>query len=227
MTRRIVVTGVGPVSSIGVGKTDFWDSVQKGERHFRTVDFHDVDIDQYRSRVCSPIDDFRLNDLDIDGYTYAPKELKRAGKATKYSILGSYLALKDAGYKIQPVNGREEGGSQHFTVDHVEPSRAGVLFGQAIANKDIEYPEHIKFVQNRGPVRLKPFTLPQSNPNVGASTVAEFFCMKGMGLTIGTACASSTHAIGVAALSIQAGILDVAVSGGGGAPLFFIGRAHH
>ena len=62
MDRRVVVTGLGPVSSIGIGKNAFWESAREGKGYYRNIDFQDVEIDQYRSRICSPIDNFSLSE---------------------------------------------------------------------------------------------------------------------------------------------------------------------
>jgi 3-oxoacyl-[acyl-carrier-protein] synthase II len=74
--------------------------------------------------------------------------------------------------------------------------------------------DHVKFLEDRGPKRVNPFTLAQSNINTGVTSVAQWFYLKGTGHTIATACSSATHAISVGALHIQCGIEDVMVVGG-------------
>ncbi len=214
MPKRVVVTGLGPVSSIGIGTKAFWENALHGRGYFRNVDFSDVDIEQYRSRVCSPVDNF-----NPDNHLELTKGLKRAGRATKYSIVGTYLALVDAGFGVVPV---EKGGTsqpKYYLVKGLDPDRTGIILGQAVPNADVEYPEHLKFIHDRGPRRVNPFTLPQTNSNRGATAAAEWFFLKGTGLTVNTACASATHAIGIAALHIRQGIEDVMVTGGAEAAL--------
>jgi len=214
MLKRVVVTGLGPVSSIGVGKNTFWENAVHGKGYFRKVDFPDVDIEQYRSRVCSPVDSF-----NPDEHIELTKGLKRAGRATKYSIVGAYLALIDGGFDVAPA---VKGGASEpkcYIVKGLDPDRAGIILGQAVPNADVEYPEHIKFVRDSGPKKVNPFTLPQTNSNRGAAAAAEWFFLKGTGLTVNTACASATHAIGIAALHIQQGIEDVMITGGAEAAL--------
>jgi 3-oxoacyl-[acyl-carrier-protein] synthase II len=209
MLRKVVVTGVGPISSIGTGKDKFWESAREGKGYFRNVSFPDVDIEQFRSRVCSPVEDF-----EPGSHIEKVKALKRAGRATKFSVVGTYLALVDAGFRIQAVDREELGKPKHYCVEGLNPYCTGVILGQAVTNVDIEYPEHCKFIADHGPKRVNPFTLPESNSNRGAAAVAEWFYLKGTGLTVSTACASATHAIGIAALHIQAGIEDVMITGG-------------
>ncbi len=215
MPRRVVITGVGPVSSIGIGKDSFWNSAKEGKGYFRNVDFDDVELEQYRSRICSPIDNF-----DPSAFIENPKDLKRSGKATKYAVVGSYLALSDAGYKINYIGkDQKPGGPKYYQVEGLKSERVGVVIGQSTPNIDIEYPEHVKFIRDHGPKKVNPFTLPQTNINAGASAIAEWFFLKGTGFSIATACASATHAIGIATFMIQNGMEDVVITGGADAPI--------
>jgi 3-oxoacyl-[acyl-carrier-protein] synthase II len=207
--NKVVVTGLGPVSSIGIGKEAFWKNAREGKGYFRNTDFPDVEIEQYKSRVCSPIDDF-----DVSRYLIHPRKLRRAGNATQYAILGTYLALGDAGFTVEPVEESSKGGPGIYRVDVPDPLRCGVMLGQSSENSDIHVLEHVKFLRDRGPKKINPFTLPQSNINAGASLVAEWFFLRGMNFTVATACASGTHAIGMAALNIQNGLEDLVVTGG-------------
>jgi 3-oxoacyl-[acyl-carrier-protein] synthase II len=249
--RRVVVTGVGPVSSIGIGKEEFWNNAVAGKGSFRNVDFDDVELEQYRSMVCSPVDGFNHAD-----YLAEPGKLKRAGRATRFSVVGTWLALRDAGFELKQQEqsaagpgatgtGNSRGGTsgtkdsragaqragaprtrEGYRLERVEPLRAGVILGQSMSNTDIILPNHIRFLQHRGPKRVNPSVLPESNANVGASTVAEWFGLKGTNLTVSTACSSATHAIGIAGQNIMNGIDDLIVTGGTEAPIgsyFFSG----
>ncbi|MBA7614023.1 3-oxoacyl-[acyl-carrier-protein] synthase 2 [subsurface metagenome] len=106
-----------------------------------------------------------------------------------------------------------------YVTKEIDPLRSGVIIGQCMDNPDIMLPSHIRFLQYRGPKRMNPITVPQSNSNVGASTAAEWFSLKGTNMSVSTACSSATHAIGMAALNIQHGIDDLIVTGGADAPL--------
>ncbi len=215
MSRRVVITGLGPVSSIGIGKDEFWGKAENGKGYFRKVDFPDVELEQYRSHICSPVDGF-----DPAKYIENPKDLKRSGKATKYAVIASYLALVDAGYNVRYVGGStKEKGPKFYSVDGLKSERVGVVIGQSTPNIDIEYPEHVKFIRDKGPKKVNPFTLPQTNINAGASAIAEWFYFKGTGFSIATACASATHAIGIATFIIQNSMEDVVITGGADAPI--------
>jgi 3-oxoacyl-[acyl-carrier-protein] synthase II len=101
-----------------------------------------------------------------------------------------------------------------------------VILGQAVSNSDVLLPAYRQFLADRGPKKISPFTLPQSNANVGATTVSEMFRLRGTCLTVATACSSATHAIGLSAAHIAAGTEDVILSGGADItlePYFFSG----
>jgi 3-oxoacyl-[acyl-carrier-protein] synthase II len=219
--RRVVVTGLGPVSSIGVGKESFWEKAREGKGYFRQVEFADVEIEQFRSRICSPVDGFVLSDWFED-----TKRLKRAGRATHYTVAGASLALRDAGFTLTRCSENEGAGLGMYHVEGTDGLRCGVILGQAVSNSDVLLPAHVKFLKDRGPKKINPFTLPQSNSNVGASTVAEVFGLRGTCYTVSTACASATHAIGLAAADIALGMEDMVVTGGADVtlePYFFSG----
>ena len=207
--KRVVVTGVGPVSSIGVGRDAFWESAKLGRGYFRNVSFEGIDMSLYRSHVMSPIDDF-----DPERYVENGRKLKKSSRATQYTIVGTFLALQDAGFSVKPAGERIKTDPAVYTIDGVDPMRCGFIIGQSVSNTDIMVPRHETFILNRGPKGINPNTLPQSNINVGASSAAECFCLRGTNFTVATACSSGNHAIGMAALNIQCGIEDMMVTGG-------------
>lgn len=214
MDRRVVVTGVGPVSSIGIGKKAFWESAREGKGYFRNIDFQGIDIEQFKSRICSPVDNFSLSD-----YFKNPKRLKKGGRATQFSVIGTLLALQDAGFKLILANKENSNRPEMFSIDGIDTMKCGVIIGQAAGNYDILLSNHIKFLDEKGPKKMNPFTLPQSNPNVGATSVSEWFRLQGTCFTISTACSSATHAIGVAVSNIRSGIEDMVITGGVDAPI--------
>jgi 3-oxoacyl-[acyl-carrier-protein] synthase II len=221
MQRRVVVTGVGPVSSIGIGKKAFWEKAKRGLGYFRNVDFPDVEIEQFKSRICSPVDAFTASDYFGDA-----KLLKRTGRATQYTAVGSYLALKDAGFTLKKQRDKDMNRLGTYILAGTDPLRCGVILGQAVSNSDVLLPAHITFLRDRGPKKINPFTLPQSNSNVGASKVSEIFGMRGTCYTISSACASATHAIGMGAVEIMLDKEDLVVTGGADValePYFFSG----
>lgn len=221
MFKRVVITGVGPVSSIGIGREQFWKNAVEGNGYYRQMEFPDVEVEQYRSRICSPIDNFD----PVDHLEHA-KKMRRTGKATQYGLLGTYLALLDAGLKVRIAGNGQKQGPQLYFIEGIDPMRCGVIFGQSVNNADIMIPAHELFIKYKGPKKVNPSTLPESNSNVGASSAAEWFYLKGTNLTISTACSSAAHAIGMAALNIQVGIDDMIVTGGADFtlnPYFFAG----
>jgi 3-oxoacyl-[acyl-carrier-protein] synthase II len=219
--KRVVVTGVGPLSSIGIGKEAFWEKAKQGRGYFRNTEFTEVDLSFYRSRVCSPVDHFDPQEYVVNG-----KRLKKYSRATQFTIVATHLALQDAGIPLKEVNEKNKIDPAVYPLEGVDPMRCGFIIGQSVSNTDIMIPRHSTFVKNRGPKGVNPNTLPMSNINVGASTAAEVFELKGTNFTVATACASASHAIGMAAMNIQLGMEDVVVTGGAEAtyePYLFCG----
>ncbi len=161
--KRVVVTGLGPVSSIGIGKETFWENARQGRGYFRNVDFDDVDFDdvdmeQYRSRIVSPIDSF-----DPEEYVSRGRKLKRCSRATQYMVTGTFLALQDAGLSIKEAPEKSKIDPWPYPIEGVDPMRCGIIIGQSVSNPDIMVTRHAGFIRTRGPMRLTPSTLPQSN----------------------------------------------------------------
>ena len=135
--KRVVVTGLGPVSSIGIGKETFWENARQGRGYFRNVDFDDVDMEQYRSRIVSPIDSFGPEE-----YVSRGRKLKRCARATQYMITGTFLALQDAGISIKEAPEKSKIDPCPYPVEGVDPTRCGVIIGQSVSNSDIMVTRH-------------------------------------------------------------------------------------
>lgn len=147
--KRVVVTGLGAVSSIGVGTEPFWKNIKEGKGYFRQVDFPDIEIGQYKSRVCSPIDNFTPVDYLEEG-----KKLKRTARAAQFTIVGTYLALKDAGFTLQPAV--QDGSNGMYAVRGIDRQRCGVIIGQSTNNADIMLSSHIRFFKAQRPEEDEP-----------------------------------------------------------------------
>ena len=132
--KRVVVTGIGPVSSIGIGKENFWNNAKQGKGYFRQVDFPDIELEQYKGRVCSPIDNFSPGD-----YIEDKRKLKRAARATIYSVVGTYLALIDAGFSVKPLARQTQEDPNLYTVENIDVGRTGVILGQSMDSGDIYF----------------------------------------------------------------------------------------
>ncbi|HSB04814.1 MAG TPA: beta-ketoacyl-[acyl-carrier-protein] synthase family protein [Thermodesulfobacteriota bacterium] len=221
--KRVVVTGVGPVTPVGFGKEAYWKSLIEGRSSFKRIEFPNRDMNQYRCQIAAPIEGF-------DPYRYIDrtKHSKHLGKTSQYAIAATRLALMDAGLTLEKNDEIEDTPSHRegqYQVKGLDPFQIGVILGVgAEAMELLEY-YHERFM-SRGIRGLSPFGLPNIYLSSIASHVAQSFTIRGTTFAISTACASATHAMINSFLQIQGGREDFMVTGGTDAcitPLVFAG----
>jgi 3-oxoacyl-[acyl-carrier-protein] synthase II len=209
--KRVVITGVGPITPVGFGKEAYWESLAKGRSSFRRIEFPGRDMSQYRSNIGAPIDGF-----DLFRYVDKTKHSKHLGRTAQFAVAASWLALKDAGINIERNEGGKDGRPEQpglYQLKGIHPFQAGVILGVGVeAMELIEY-YYEKFL-SRGPRALSPFGLPNIFLSSFASHVAQHFSLGGTSYAVSTACASATHAMINSFLQIQAGNEDLMVTGG-------------
>lgn len=194
MQKRVVVTGLGVVSSLGIGVDGFWQSIKSGKCGISTVER--VDVSDMPTKVGAEIKDFNPGDF-ID-----KKEAKRMDKFSQYAVVAAQLAVEHAKLDLNKVNNE----------------RMGVIIGTGIGG--IETLENqYNVLMEKGPGRVSPFFVPMMIPNMAAGNVGITFGAKGFTECVVTACASSTNSIGDAFKVIQRGDADVIITGGTEAPI--------
>ena len=189
MARRVVVTGVGLVSALGVGTEETWQNLQAGKSgaapitHFDTTGF--------------PVT-FAAEVKGFDPLRFVEKrEVKKMGLFIQFAMAASEFAMEQAGLKITP--------------DIAE--RAGVYIGSGIGGFDVIEREHTELMKG-GPRRISPFFIPASIVNLASGFVSIRWGAKGPNSATCTACSSSAHAVGDSFRLIQRGDADVMISGG-------------
>lgn len=218
--RRVVVTGLGPVTPVGIGKDVYWESLIDGRSAFKRIEFPNRDMSQYRSRVAAPIEEF-----DLFQFVDRTKHSKYLGKTSRYALAAASLALKDAGIQMEKIEGgRESGLGGQYQLKGIDPFHAGVILGVGVEAMDLMENFHEKFIKNqRG---ISPFGLPNIYLSSFTSHVAQCFSLRGTSYAVSTACASATHAMINSFLHIKGGREDLMVTGGADAcltPFVFIG----
>jgi 3-oxoacyl-[acyl-carrier-protein] synthase II len=220
--RRVVITGVGPVTPVGIGKEVFWESLVQGKSHFRRVEFPNLDMSQYRCQICAPIEGF-----DFHQHIDRTKHSKHLGKTSRYAIVAAKLALKDAGFEVERKGEEKKGveGTGLYEVKGIDSFQAGVILG--VGAEAMELLEHYyeRFMA-RGLRGLSPFGLPNVYLSAITSHVAQYFTLRGASYAVSTACASATHAMINSFQQIQGGREEIMVTGGADAcitPLVFGG----
>ena len=189
MKNRVVITGLGPVTPVGIGKNNFWQSLIQGKCGIDRISY--FDIEKYPTKIAAEVKDF-----DYTNYI-SIKEANRMDKSTQFSIVAAMLALEDSKLKITEKDSYS----------------TGVIIGSGIGGIGTFEKQH-KILLEKGPGRVSPFFVPMMISNISAGEIAIKIGAKGPNGVITTACASSTHAIGMAFKLLQHGDAQIIISGG-------------
>ncbi|HEQ99286.1 MAG TPA: beta-ketoacyl-[acyl-carrier-protein] synthase II [candidate division Zixibacteria bacterium] len=187
--KRCVITGIGPVSPIGTGKDNYWDSLKKGISGVRKVTR--FDISPYPSQVAAEVPDFEVTD-------YMDKKVaRRSDLVQQFSVAATKLALEDAGLDLE----------------NIDREMTGVIYGSGVGGIST-FENQIEVLLTKGPGRVSPFFIPMMIADMTAGMVALTFGLKGPNYSTLSACASSSNAIADAYQLIRTGDADVMVAGG-------------
>lgn len=186
--RRVVVTGLGVVSCVGIGKDSFWKAIINGKSGISTVS--SFDTKGFRCHNAGEIKDFHPKD-------FIPERNARfLGRTSQLAISATNLALNDA--QLHGKNGLEE--------------RAGVFTGTTLGEKPLE--ESLDVWIQKGAEKISKTKILQSSANNISANIGFFYKLKGPNYVIPTACAAGNYAIGYGFDLIKKGELDVAITGG-------------
>ncbi|KNY26035.1 beta-ketoacyl-ACP synthase II [Pseudobacteroides cellulosolvens] len=189
MKKRVVITGLGVISSLGFDVEKFWNSIKEGKCGISTIER--FDITNYSTKVAAEIKDFDPT-LYID-----KKEAKRMDRYTQYAMAASKQAVEMSGLDLEKI-------------DH---TRFGCIVGSGIGGIETLENQH-DALMNKGPGRVSPFFIPMMIANMASGRIAIQYGAKGFNETVITACATSTNALGDAFKVIQRGDADIMISGG-------------
>jgi 3-oxoacyl-[acyl-carrier-protein] synthase II len=185
--RTAVVTGIGPVTPVGIGVEHFWSGMVGGRNGVRTITR--FPIDDLPVSVAGEVDGFEPTDfLDT-------KEARRTDRFTQFGVASAQLAWQDAG-----------------TPDVVS-ERGGVIFATGIGGIETLLNQHSVLLE-KGPGRVSPFMVPMLMANAPAGHIAMRFGLTGANFATISACSSSNHALFDALRLIRAGTLDLVIAGG-------------
>lgn len=189
MSRRVVITGMGAITPIGLGIENFWEGIKANKIGFAPIT--KFDASEYKCKLAAEVKDF-------DGKNYMdPKAAKRMELFCQYAVAATKEALEDAALDMEKE----------------DPFRVGVSVGSGIGSLQAMEREHSKLLE-KGPSRVNPLLVPMMICNMAAGNVSIQFGLKGKSINVVTACATGTNSIGEAFRSIQYGEADVMVAGG-------------
>jgi 3-oxoacyl-[acyl-carrier-protein] synthase II len=186
--RRVVVTGMGAVTPVGMGVKSYWDAITAGRSGVGPLTR--VDPDLVPSKVAAECRDFDPMT------TFGAKRARRLDRSSQFAMTAALEAWEDSG-----IDGK------------VDKDETGVLFATGIGGISSLLASD-KVLHTKGPDRVSPFTVPQLMPNAAAGQIAMALGLRGPNFCTTTACAASNHAIGLAFQAIQLGEADAMVAGG-------------
>ena len=187
--RRVVITGLGVVSPVGIGTQTAWANLIKGQSGIARISHFDPT--EFNSQIAGEVKNF-----NVEEYLSA-KEARRMDKFIQFGLVAGIEAFKDSGIEVTEQNAE----------------RIGVSIGSGIGG--IGYIESTNDVYDEGgPRKVSPFFIPGTIINMISGNLSIMFGLKGPNVAIVTACTTGTHSIGDAARMIEYGDADVMVAGG-------------
>ncbi len=187
--RRVVVTGLGVVSPVGIGAREAWDNLLKGVSGVGPITKFDASA--LPTRIAAEVKGFNSADW------MHPKETRRSDLFVHYGIAATKMALDDAG----------------LTIDDSNAERIGVNVGSGIGGLPM-IEDNIREMIAKGPRRLSPFFVPGTIINMVAGLISIQFKAKGPNVSMVSACTTSSHCIGEAGRMIEYGDAEVMIAGG-------------
>ncbi len=188
--RRVVITGLGIVSPVGLTIQESWSNLLAGRSGIRTI--KSFDVSDFSTQFAGQVKDF-----DVSPYL-SVKEARKCDLFIQYGISAAAQAVQEAGLEAYPSLNKE---------------RVGVLIGSGIGGIGTIEANH-RVLEKSGPRRVSPFFIPGTIVNMISGQVSIMYGFQGPNISVATACTTGTHSIGLAARCIAYGDADVMVAGG-------------
>tara|TARA_R110002096_G_scaffold16106_20_gene55106 strand:- start:28061 stop:29311 length:1251 start_codon:yes stop_codon:yes gene_type:complete len=191
MERRVVITGLGVVTSLGWDLTTFWNHLVTGRSGIRRV--QGFETSGLRCQIGA-----ELLDFDASPYFANSRDAKRADRFIQYSVAASKMAVAESGLDLENL---------------ADPGKAGVFLGTGVGGlRTTEISQHV--LDEKGPGKVSAFAIPMMIGNAAGGLVAMDFGITGPNFCVTSACATGCHAMGEAWKTIKFGDADVMIAGG-------------
>ena len=187
--KRVVVTGIGLITPLGIGVEDSWNSIIAGRAGIRRITH--FDSSNFPTQIAGEVEGFNPEDY------IEPKEIKKMDRFIHFAIATATMAINDSGLKITDGNAE----------------KVGVIVGSGIGGLHAIEHYHSVFLE-KGPRRISPFFIPMLVINLASGQISIKFGAKGPNSALATACATGSHSIGDAYKIIQRGDADAMIAGG-------------
>ena len=194
MKKRAVITGLGIVSAIGIGKDNFWKSLKNGVSGIDVI--KSFDASTFPCKLAAEANDFNPEDY------MSSQDSRRIDRFAQFGIAAAKMAVADAGINLE----------------HEDKNRIGVIIGTSVGALAIGERQHAIFME-KGYKRINPFFATSIIPSSCTSQIMINLGLTGPCYTITTACASSTSAVGEALELIRSGRTDIVIAGGSETPI--------
>jgi 3-oxoacyl-[acyl-carrier-protein] synthase II len=200
--RRVVITGIGVITPLGIELETFWNNLKNGVSGIRKI--QSFDTSSFDTRFGGEVLDF-----DPKKYFKNPKDIRRTDRFAQLAMGAAHTALKDSGIEADKIERRD---------------RFGVIVSSGIGGlKTLQEQQNI--LLTKGPSRTSPFTIPMLISNMASGLISMEYGLQGPNLCIVTACATSNNAIGESWRMIKFGDADIFLAGGSEASIVEIGLA--
>src|SRR5690554_4029120 len=163
MKPRVVVTGAGVISPVGIGKTDFWNAIKIGRSGIDIVT--KFDVEEFPSKLAAEVKEFQVHDF------IEKKEARRMDRFTQFAVAASKMAIDDSSLPLDKIN----------------HERLGVIIGSGIGGMET-FENQYRTLLEKGPSRVSPFCIPMMISNMASGQVVIYFGARGHNETIVTAC---------------------------------------
>jgi len=189
LDRRVVITGLGLITPLGVGVDQTWDSLCAGKSGITEITRFDTT--GFETRIAGEVKAFHAEDF------LPKKEARRTEKFIAYAVAAARMALEDSGFEINSAN----------------CDRIGVLTGCGLGG--LAYLEKTAYdIKVKGPKRVSPFFIPMMIGNMAPGSISIHLGAKGPNASVATACAAGTHAVGDSYEIVKMGRADAMITGG-------------
>ncbi len=189
MKRRVVLTGVGLVSPLGIGVDESWQALCAGKSGVGEITRFDTS--KFQTKIAAEVKDFNAQDF------LPKKEAKRNERFISYAIAATRMAIDDSG----------------LVIDDSNANKIGVITGCGLGGLGI-LESTCQTLKQRGPRRVSPFFIPMMIGNMAPGMISIHFGAKGPNTSIATACAAGAHAVGDSYKLIADGVADAMITGG-------------
>ena len=189
MNKRVVITGLGLVTPIGIGVEHTWQSLCAGKSG--VAEITRFDVSDYQTKIAAEVKDFKPADF------MPKKDARRVEPFIAYALAATRMAIEDSG----------------LVIDSSNEARVGAITGCGLGGLRF-MEETVQRVSRQGPRRVSPFFIPMMIGNMAPGMISIHFGAKGPNSSTATACAAGTHAVGNSYRLIQNGMADAMITGG-------------